>query len=108
MAKEHKNIGASVRTRLLQLAKTSGQSFDLVLTRLTLERLLFRPSQSPIADLLTCTLALVVLRGLPAEGGETVGADVGGGFPLPSGAGNDFQPHGARLQQVCLYARQEM
>ena len=42
MAKELKNIGASVRARLLQHAKASGQSFDLVLTRFALERLLFR------------------------------------------------------------------
>ncbi|MQW88650.1 nucleotidyl transferase AbiEii/AbiGii toxin family protein [Sinorhizobium saheli] len=47
MAKEIRNVGASVRARLLQLAKASGQSFDLVLTRFALERLLFRISQSP-------------------------------------------------------------
>ncbi|MBP2449175.1 hypothetical protein JOH51_006683 [Rhizobium leguminosarum] len=47
MAKEIKNVSASVRARLLQLAKASGQSFDLVLTRFALERLLFRLSQSP-------------------------------------------------------------
>jgi len=47
MAKEIRNLGASVRARLLQLAKASGQSFDLVLTRFALERLLFRISQSP-------------------------------------------------------------
>lgn len=50
MAKEIKNIGASVRARLLQYAKASGQSFDLVLTRFALERLLFRLSRSPHAD----------------------------------------------------------
>lgn len=50
MAKEIKNIGASVRARLLQLAKATGQSFDLVLTRFALERLLFRLSQSRHAD----------------------------------------------------------
>jgi predicted nucleotidyltransferase component of viral defense system len=50
MAKEIKNIGASVRARLLQLGKASGQSFDLVLTRFALERLLFRLSRSPHAD----------------------------------------------------------
>jgi predicted nucleotidyltransferase component of viral defense system len=50
MAKEIKNIGASVRARLLQLARAGGQSFDLVLTRFALERLLFRLSQSPHAD----------------------------------------------------------
>lgn len=50
MAKEIKNVGASVRARLLNLAKANGQSFDLVLTRFALERLLFRLSQSPYAD----------------------------------------------------------
>lgn len=49
MAKEIRNVGASVRARLLQLAKASGQSFDLVLTRFALERLLFRLSRSPHA-----------------------------------------------------------
>jgi predicted nucleotidyltransferase component of viral defense system len=49
MAKEVRNVAASVRDRLLQLAKASGQSFDLVLTRFALERLLFRLSQSPHA-----------------------------------------------------------
>ncbi|TPK82541.1 nucleotidyl transferase AbiEii/AbiGii toxin family protein [Mesorhizobium sp. B2-4-13] len=50
MARDIKNVGASVRARLLQLAKASGQSFDLVLTRFTLERLLFRLSRSPHAN----------------------------------------------------------
>ena len=50
MAKEIKNVGASVQARLLQLAKASGQSFGLVLTRFALERLLFRLSRSPHAD----------------------------------------------------------
>lgn len=50
MAKEITNIGASVRARLLQLAKANGPSFDLVLTRFALERLLFRLSQSRHAE----------------------------------------------------------
>ncbi len=50
MAKGIKDIGASVRARLLKLSKANGQSFDLVLTRFALERLLFRLSQSPHAD----------------------------------------------------------
>ncbi|API57566.1 hypothetical protein BMW22_40380 (plasmid) [Rhizobium leguminosarum] len=49
MAKDIRNVGALVRARLLQLAKASGQSFDLVLTRFALERLLFRLSHSPHA-----------------------------------------------------------
>ena len=42
MAKQVRNVAASVRARLLQLAKTSGQSVDLVLTCFALERLLLR------------------------------------------------------------------
>ncbi len=50
MAKENKNMGASVRARLLNLSRANGQSFDLVLTRFALERLLFRLGQSRHAD----------------------------------------------------------
>jgi predicted nucleotidyltransferase component of viral defense system len=50
MAREIRNIGASVRARLLTLSKEKGQTFDLVLTRFALERLLFRLSQSAHAD----------------------------------------------------------
>lgn len=42
---EHKrNMGASVRARLLNLAQERGQTFDLLLTRYALERLLYRLS----------------------------------------------------------------
>lgn len=50
MARQVRNLGASVRARLLTLSKAEGQSFDLVLTRFALERLLFRLSRSPHAD----------------------------------------------------------
>lgn len=50
MPRNIKNIGASVRARLLKLSKENGQNFDLVLTRFALERLLFRLSQSRHAD----------------------------------------------------------
>lgn len=50
MAKGTRNVGASVRARLLKLSKANGQSFDLVLTRFSMERLLFRLSLSPSAD----------------------------------------------------------
>jgi predicted nucleotidyltransferase component of viral defense system len=50
MAKEIKNIGASVRARLLQFSKAKGQTFELVLTRFAFERLLFRLSWSRYAD----------------------------------------------------------
>jgi predicted nucleotidyltransferase component of viral defense system len=46
MRKPVRNVGASVRARLLNLAKERNQPFDLLLTRYTLERLLYRLSTS--------------------------------------------------------------
>jgi predicted nucleotidyltransferase component of viral defense system len=45
-----RNIGASVRQRLLDLAHASGQPLELLLTRYALERLLHRLSMSPHRD----------------------------------------------------------
>lgn len=50
MAKEIRNIGASVRARLLRISQQRGQLFELVLTRYAIERLLYRLSQSSHAD----------------------------------------------------------
>jgi predicted nucleotidyltransferase component of viral defense system len=50
MAEKIRNVGASVRARLLALAKEKSQPFDLLLTRYTLERFLFRLSQSKFGD----------------------------------------------------------
>lgn len=47
MAKPVRNIGASVRARLLALSREKGQALDLLLTRFALERLLYRMSVSP-------------------------------------------------------------
>jgi predicted nucleotidyltransferase component of viral defense system len=44
MPEPKRNMGASVRARLLNLAKQRGQPFDLLLTRYALERLLYRLS----------------------------------------------------------------
>jgi hypothetical protein len=44
MRKPLRNIGASIRARLLNLAKKRNQPFDLLLTRYVLERLLYRLS----------------------------------------------------------------
>lgn len=46
MTKSTKNVGASVRARLLQLAKSRGEDFQLVLTRYANERLLYRLASS--------------------------------------------------------------
>ena len=45
-----KNPGASIRAKLLTLSKTTGQAFDLMLTRFAIERLLYRLSTSAHAD----------------------------------------------------------
>jgi len=50
MAREVKNIGASVRARLLNLAKAQGIDFQLLAIRYALERLLYRFSLSPYRD----------------------------------------------------------
>jgi predicted nucleotidyltransferase component of viral defense system len=46
MRKPPQNLGASIRARLLNLAKERNQPFELLLTRYTLERLLYRLSSS--------------------------------------------------------------
>ena len=50
MPEETKNVGASVRARLRNLSRETGQSFELILTRYALERLLYRLSRSAHAD----------------------------------------------------------
>ena len=45
-----KNIGASVRARLLRISRERDQNFDLVLTHYAIERLLYRLAQSRHAD----------------------------------------------------------
>lgn len=46
-SKKPRDVGASVRARLLNLARQKGQAFDLLLTRYAIERLLHRLSISP-------------------------------------------------------------
>jgi len=50
MRKPVRNMGASVRARLLNLAKERNQPLDLLLTRYVLERLLYRLSSSTHRD----------------------------------------------------------
>jgi len=49
MTQQRKNVGASVRDRLLQLARNRREDFQLVLLRYANERLLYRLSQTPHA-----------------------------------------------------------
>ncbi|MCP3476503.1 nucleotidyl transferase AbiEii/AbiGii toxin family protein [Bradyrhizobium sp. CCGUVB1N3] len=50
MRKPLKNVGASVRARLLNLSKERNEPFDLLLTQYALERLLYRLSISKYKD----------------------------------------------------------
>lgn len=45
-----RNVPASVRARLAEVALTRGDEFQLVLTRYAIERFLYRLSVSPHAD----------------------------------------------------------
>ncbi len=45
-----KDLAASVRARLLNIAKSEGSNFNQLLVRYALERFLYRLSQSPHAD----------------------------------------------------------
>ena len=45
-----RNVAASVRARLLNRARETGQDFNLILIRYALERLLYRLSISAYAD----------------------------------------------------------
>lgn len=50
MTKEIRNIAASIRTRLLNYAKSHDEDFNLTLARFAIERLLYRLANSKYAD----------------------------------------------------------
>ena len=54
-----RNIAASVRQRLLNIARQRGEDFQALLTRFTLERLLYRLGQSDYRDQLVLKGALL-------------------------------------------------
>ncbi len=62
MPKEVRNVGASVRARLQNLSRESGQSFELILTRYALERLLYRLSISAYAHRFVLKGAMLLMR----------------------------------------------
>jgi predicted nucleotidyltransferase component of viral defense system len=65
MAKPPKNIAASVRARLFNLARETGQPFDVLLTRFVHERLLYRLSRSSYADRFVLKGAMLLTTWLP-------------------------------------------
>lgn len=59
MSKDIVNVAASVRQRLLNLARVRKEDFGLLLTKYALERVLYRISQSPHRDLFVLKGALL-------------------------------------------------
>lgn len=64
-----KDLAASVRARLLNIAKAEGVDFNQVLVRYTLERFLYRLSQSPHADRFVLKGALYLRSGTTCRTG---------------------------------------
>lgn len=86
MAKEIKNLGASVRARLLQISKEKGQNFDLILTRFAIERLLYRLAQSRHVDCFVLKGAMLLMTWFDEPFRSTRDLDLlGYGDPAPEG-----------------------
>ena len=79
-----RNIGASVRARLLRVSKQKGQNFDLVLTHYAIERLLYRLAQSRHTDrfVLKGAMLLLTLFDEPFRGTRNLDL-LGYGDPAP-------------------------
>jgi predicted nucleotidyltransferase component of viral defense system len=86
MRKPIKNIGASIRARLLNLAKERNQPFDLLLTRYTLERFLYRLSLSKHRDRFVLKGAMLLTSTMDDPHRPTRDLDLlGFGDPDPAG-----------------------
>jgi hypothetical protein len=70
------NIAASVRARLLNLARQTNQPFDVLLTRFVRERLLYRLSRSSHADRLVLKGAMLLTTWLPETAPGTRDVDL--------------------------------
>lgn len=75
MAKSPKNLAASVRQRLLNLAREQGRVFDVVLVTYGLERLIYRLSISPYRDRFVLKGGMLVTLWIADENRVTRDAD---------------------------------
>jgi predicted nucleotidyltransferase component of viral defense system len=75
MADAPKNRAASVKQRLLNMARTQGRGFDILLVRFVLERLLFRLSRSAYRDRYILKGGMLVTQWLDHDNRETRDAD---------------------------------
>ena len=92
MAEGIKNIGASVRARLLCIARQREQTFDIVLTRYAIERLLYRLAQSPHAHRFVLKGAMLLMAWFdePFRGSRDLDL-LGRGDPDPQSVLEDFR-----------------
>ena len=70
-----KNIAASVKQRLLNMARAQGRAFDILLVRFALDRLLFRLSQSAHRDNYILKGGMLVTQWRDHDNRETRDAD---------------------------------
>ncbi len=94
-ADEIKNLAASVRQRLLNLAKKRTDAFDLVLARYAMERLLYRLSVSAYADKFVLKGALLFTVWWQDEHRPTRDADLLGSGP------NDPERIKSIFREIC-------
>jgi len=92
MAKEVKDIGASVRARLLGISKDRGLNFDLVLTHYVIERFLYRLAQSRHADRFVLKGAILLMTWFDEPFRGTRDLDLlGHGDPVPEAVLGSFK-----------------
>lgn len=75
MADGTKNLAASVKQRLLNMARAQGRAFDILLVRFALERLLYRLSLSAYRDNYILKGGMLVTQWLDHDNRETRDAD---------------------------------
>lgn len=92
MAEGIEDIGASVRARLLRIARQKTQTFDLVLTRYAIERLLYRLAQSSHAHRFVLKGATLLMAWFdePFRGSRDLDL-LGRGNPDPQSVLEDFR-----------------
>jgi predicted nucleotidyltransferase component of viral defense system len=97
-AKKPRDVGASVRARLLNLARQKGQTLDLLLTRYAIERLLHRLSISPYRDRFVLKGAMLMTTWFDDPHRPTRDVDLlGYGDPAP-------EPMLATFREICAIA----
>jgi predicted nucleotidyltransferase component of viral defense system len=95
MARQPRDVGASVRARLLTLAREKGQAFDLLLTRYATERLLYRLSTTPHRDRFVLKGAMLITTWFDDPHRPTRDVDLlGYGDPAP-------EPMLAVFKEIC-------